>query len=133
MNYTIIFIFILLLGVYFTYIKPKQNIFSIFKKDPTFANYILIIESNQEFDKKNYKKAMKHLKLFIMYYSDSQNKLNDLTDLTQKLNHHKLNINKYLNRMLFSIPNSMRRYNYMVYAIKNLDMYLQVNINNISD
>jgi len=128
MIYSFIFICLFVLGIYFTYIKPKQTMLNDFKKDPQFANYILIIESNQEFDRKNYKKSMRHLKLFLIHYSDSQNQLNNLSDIVEKLEHHKVNINKYLNRMLFSIPNSMRRYNYMTFAIQNLDIYLKQRI-----
>ena len=58
-----LFICIIIIGIYFVYIRPKINVFNTFQSDPNFTNYMLIIESNKEFDPINYEKAMKHLKL----------------------------------------------------------------------
>lgn len=124
-----LFIFIVLIGAYFVYIRPKLNVFNIFQNDPNFTNYMLIIESNKEFDPKNYDKAMKHLKLFLMYYSQS---FDDKHMFDKMKNQHYETI-KYLNRMLFLIPNSMRRYIYMKNAVENLDILCKNYLKEIAD
>lgn len=124
-----LFLFIILIGMYFVYIRPKINVFNTFQNDPNFTNYMLIIESNKEFDLKNYEKAMKHLKLFLMYYSQSF----DNENMFEKMKNQHYEISKYLNRMLFSIPNSMRRYIYMKNAIENLDLIFKKYIKEIAD
>ena len=90
---------------------------------------MLIIESNSEFDKKNYDKAMKHIKLFLMYYSQSF----DDENMFEKIKTQHQHIKKYLNRMLFSIPNSMRRYIYMKNSIENLDLIFQKYLKEVSE
>lgn len=111
-------------GLYFTYYRPKLNAFNKFKNDTDFANYMLIIESNAQFDKKSYEKIVKHLKLFLMYYSESLD-ADKAPEMFYKMKHQYTKTMKYSNRMLFSIPNSMRRYTYMQYAITNLDSILK--------
>lgn len=123
------FIFIVLVGMYFVYIRPKINVFSTFQNDPNFTNYMLIIESNKQFDTKNYDKFMKHIKLFLMYYSQSYNDQYMFDKMKTQHNY----INKYLNRMLFSIPNSMRRYTYMKNAIDNLDLICKSYLREVAD
>ena len=120
-----LFLAFVVIGMYFTYIRPKMNVFNQFKNDPNFANYMLIIESNAEFDQRSYSKAMKHIKLFLMYYSQSFDKE---YDVLHKMEYQHDKVIKYLNRMLFSIPNSMRRYEYMQNAITNLDIILKAYI-----
>ena len=124
-----LFLSFMLIGVYFLYIRPKINVFNSFKSDPNFTNYMLVIESNKEFDLKSYEKAMKHLKLFLMYYSQS---LDDENMFNKMIKQHN-EIIKYLNRMLFVIPNSMRRYLYMKNAVDNLDIICKKYINEIVD
>jgi len=124
-----LFVCILLIGIYFVYIRPKINVFNSFQNDPNFTNYMLIIESNKEFDPKNYEKAMKHLKLFLMYYSQSF----DDESMFEKMKNQHYEIMKYLNRMLFVIPNSMRRYVYMKNAIENLDLICKKYLKEIAD
>ena len=128
-----LFIAFVVIGLYFTYVRPKMSVFNQFKNDPNFANYILIIESNAEFDQRSYSKAMKHIKLFLMYYSQS---FDTEYNVLQKMEEQHDKVIKYLNRMLFSIPNSMRRYMYMQNAITNLDglfkAYIQKSVNKIS-
>ena len=123
------FICIILIGLYFVYIRPKINVFNTFQNDPNFTNYMLIIESNKEFDLKNYEKSMKHLKLFLMYYSQSL----DDQSMFEKMKNQHYEIIKYLNRMLFSIPNSMRRYIYMKNAVENLDLICKKYLKEIAD
>ena len=126
-----LFFFFIGLGLYFTYYRPKINIFNKFKNDSEFSNYMLIIESNSEFDEKNYNKFIKHLKLFLMYYSESfDDDKNELMFNRMKHQHNK--IMKYLNRMKFSIPNSMRRHSYMENAVQNLDRILKTYISKIA-
>lgn len=124
-----LFICIIIIGIYFVYIRPKINVFNTFQSDPNFTNYMLIIESNKEFDPKNYEKSMKHLKLFLMYYSQSF----DDKSMFEKMKHQHYEVIKYLNRMLFAIPNSMRRYVYMKNAIENLDLICKKYIKEIAD
>ena len=124
-----LFLCILIIGIYFVYIRPKINVFNTFQSDPNFTNYMLIIESNKEFDLTNYEKAMKHLKLFLMYYSQS---FNDESMFDKMKNQHH-EIIKYLNRMMFSIPNSMRRYIYMKNAIENLDIICKKYLKEIAE
>ena len=121
MNWTLWFIIIVLVGCYFVYVKPKKDILNKLKNDPSFSHYILIIESNSEFDKKNYEKAMKHLRMFMMYFSQAF----DNESMFYKMKNQHEKVIKYLNRMLFSIPNSMKRYNYMKNAIENIDEILK--------
>lgn len=121
MRTTISLFVFLAIGFYFLYIRPQLNVFDTFKKDPAFTNYMLIIESNSEFDKSNYNKAMKHLKMFLAYYSKSF----EDDSMFEKMKYQHLRCIKYLNRMLFSIPNSMRRYTYMKTAIENMDLILK--------
>ena len=64
---------------------------------------------------------MKHLKLYLMYYSQS---FEDNT-MFEKMEHQHHETMKYLNRMLLSIPNSMRRYIYMKNAVENMDLILR--------
>ena len=119
-------------GLYFTYYRPKLNAFNKFKNDPDFTNYMLIIESNSVFDKKSYDKAIKHIKLFLMFYSESME--NEKTnEMFYKMQHQHNKIIKYLNRMLFSIPNSMRRYTYMQISISNLDNIFKSYIEKIAN
>ena len=117
------------LGIYFVYIRPKINVFNTFQSDINFTNYMLIIESNKQFDQKNYEKAMKHLKLFLMYYSQSF----DDKRMFDKMKNQHYEIMKYLHRMIFSIPNSMRRYKYMKNAVENLDLICKKYLKEISD
>jgi hypothetical protein len=90
---------------------------------------MLIIESNKEFDIHNHEKAIKHIKLFLMYYSQSF----DDASMFEKMKNQHYEIMKYLNRMLFSIPNSMRRYIYMKNAIENLDIICKKYLHEIAD
>ena len=129
MYLNVIFTIIVLIGIYFFYINPKLTVFDNFKKDPNFTNYMLIIESNAEFDRKNYDKSMKHIKLFLMYYSQSF----DNIDMFEKMKTQHSQIQKYLNRMLFSIPNSMRRYNYMKNSVENLNLIFQKYITEVAE
>ena len=121
MYVTGIFILIMMIGVYFVYVKPRKDIINRLKSDPDFSHYLLIIESNSEFDKDSYDKVMKHLRIFMIYFSQAFE--NEVMLEKMKRQHHK--IMKYLNRMVFSIPNSMKRYNYMQSAIKNIDNILK--------
>ena len=123
------FICIVLIGTYFVYIRPKINVFNTFQNDPNFTNYMLIIESNKQFDQTNYEKSMKHLKLFLMYYSQSF----DDESMFEKMKNKQQEMIKYLNRMLFSIPNSMRRFVYMKNAVENLDLICKKYIKEIAD
>ena len=129
MNTSAFFLTIVCIGCYFLYVRPKLNIFNSFKNDPNFSNYLLIIESNSEFDKKNYEKAMKHFKLFLLYYSQSFD--NELMFEKMKKQHDF--VIRYLNRMLFAIPNSMRRYNYMQNAVTNIDLLLKQYLKMVAD
>ena len=130
MSYSLgLFVCIITIGIYFVYIRPKINVFNTFQNDPNFTNYMLIVESNKEFDSKNYEKSMKHLKLFLMYYSQS---FDDETMFEKMKNQHYETI-KYLNRMLFSIPNSMRRYVYMKNAVENLDLICKTYLKEIAN
>ena len=113
-----LFFFIITIGLYFLYIRPKINVFSTFQNDPNFTNYMLIVESNKEFDQRNFDKAMKHIKLFLMYYSQSF----DDEQMFYKMKNQHTDIMKYLNRMIFAMPNSLRRYTYMKNAIDNLNI-----------
>ena len=124
-----LFISLVLIGTYFVYIRPKINVFNTFQNDPNFTNYMLIIESNKQFDQRNYEKSMKHLKLFLMYYSQSF----DDESMFEKMKNQHHEIIKYLNRMLFSIPNSMRRFVYMKNAVQNLDLICKKYIIEIAD
>ena len=124
-----LFLCILAIGLYFVYIRPKINVFHTFRNDPNFTNYMLIIESNKEFDIKNYEKAMKHIKLFLMYYSQAF----DDKQMFEKMKNQHNDIIKYLNRMLFSIPNSMRRYLYMKNAKENINIIFQKYLKEIAE
>lgn len=127
-----IFFLLIGFGIYFTYYRPKLNIFNKFRDNPEFSNYLLIIESNSEFDKKNYDKFIKHLKLFLIYYSQSyEDDKIELMFNRIKQQHNK--IMKYLNKMKFSIPNSMRRHTYMQNAIDNLDIILKSYISKVAN
>ena len=128
MNVTAIFITIVLIGTFFVYIKPKMDVFNGLRNNPQFSHYILIIESNAEFDQRSFEKFMKHMKLFLMYYSQS---FNDTSTVSKMKNQHN-NIIKYLNRMLMAVPNSMQRYNYMKYAIDNMNIVLKSYIDSAS-
>lgn len=125
---TFAFIFIIAIGTYFVYVRPKINVFDSFKNDPNISNYILIIESNQEFDKRSYTKSMKHLKLFLMYYSQSF----DDSNFISKMKHQHHEVMKYLNRMVMAVPNSMRRHTYMKNAVENMDHILATYIKKAS-
>ena len=124
-----LFLCIITIGLYFVYIRPKINVFNTFQNDPNFINYMLIIESNKEFDITNYDKAMKHIKLFLMYYSQSF----DDEQMFYKMKNQHYDVFKYLNRMMFSMPNIMRRYTYMKNAIENLDLILKKYLKEIAD
>ena len=121
MHLTLLFIILVLVGCYFVYVKPKKDILNKLKNDPSFSHYILIVESNSEFDQQNYEKVMKHLRIFMMYYSTAF----DNEHMFDKMKNQHEKVVKYMNRMLFSIPNSMKRYNYMKYAIDNIDEILK--------
>lgn len=129
MYWTALFIVLLLTGCYFVYVKPKKDILRKMKDDPAFSHYILIIESNSEFDKRSYEKAMKHFRIFMMYYSQAF----DNEHMYDKMKSQRDKVKKYLNRMLFAIPNSMKRYNYMKNAIENIDEILKNYIKQIAD
>jgi len=124
-----LFLCIIIIGGYFVYIRPKINVFNTFQNDPNFTNYMLIIESNKEFDITNYDKAMKHIKLFLMYYSQSF----DDEQMFYKMKTQHDYIIKYLNRMMFSMPNSMRRYTYMKNSIENLNLIFKTYLKEVSD
>jgi hypothetical protein len=112
------FILMVAIGCYFFYIRPKLTMFESFRKNPDFANYMLIIESNAEFNQESYEKAMKHIKLFLMYYSEAFEKKHMFEKM--KMQHNR--IRKYLNRMLLSVPNGMRRHAYLKNAVENIDI-----------
>ena len=119
----------MLVGCYFVYVKPKKDILNKLKGDPAFSHYILIIESNSEFDNLNYEKAMKHLRIFMMYFSQAfENEA-----MYEKMRNQRKRIMKYLNRMVMSIPNSMKRYNYMKNAVENIDEILKSYTKQIAD
>lgn len=126
---TVIFVFIIILGFYFIYIRPKQDTLNKFKNDPQFSHYMLIVESNSEFNKNSYDKFLKHLKLFLIYFSEAFEKENMLEKMKKQHN----NIMKYLNRMLLSIPNSMKRHMYMQNSIDNIDNILKNYLKVIED
>ena len=118
----------ILVGMYFVYIRPKLNVFSSFHNDPDFTNYMLIIESNSEFDKKNYEKVMKHMKLFLMYYSQSF----DDQSMFEKMQNQHYKISEHLNKMMFSIPNSMRRHMYMKNSVENLNLIFEMRLQEVA-
>jgi hypothetical protein len=128
MNWTVVFVILVLIGSYFVYIKPKVDVFNGFKNNPEFSHYMLIIESNSEFDSRSYEKFMKHMKLFLMYYSQS---FENSSSFDKMKNQHQ-QIIKYLNRMLLSIPNSMKRYTYMKNSIDNIDSILRSYIQSVA-
>lgn len=126
---TVVFVFIIILGFYFIYIRPKQDTLNKFKNDPQFSHYMLIVESNSEFNKNSYDKFLKHLKLFLIYFSEAFEKENMIEKMKKQHN----NIMKYLNRMLLSIPNSMKRHMYMQNSIDNIDNILKNYLKVIED
>jgi len=121
MYVTGIFMLIIMAGLYFVYVKPKKDVINRLRSDPSFSHYILIVESNSEFDKVSYDKVMKHLRIFMMYYSQAF----DDELMFGKMQNQYGKIIKYLNRMMFSIPNSMKRHSYMQYAIQNIELLLK--------
>jgi hypothetical protein len=129
MYWTLLFIIIMMVGCYFVYVKPKKDILNKLRADPAFSHYILVIESNAEFDAKSHDKAMKHLRIFMMYFSQA---FEDEAMYEKMRNQHR-QILKYLNRMLLSIPNSMKRYNYMKNAVENIDEILMTYTRQIAD
>lgn len=118
MKYVIVFSVIIAFGIYMSYIKPKKDIFNHFKNNIDFNNDILIIESNSEFDKENHQLFVKHLKLFLLYYTEAKECKSQ--NVNMKLKHQYDEIFRYLGNMLKNIPQSMRRHEYMSIVINNL-------------
>ena len=114
--WSIIFICCICIGVYFTYFRPHVNTFNELKNDPDFINAMLVFESNSEFDHQSFKKLQKHIKLFMIYYSEKSD--------VCKLKKQKGTIIRYANKMLKNIPPSMRRYSFQINAISLLDNIL---------
>ena len=114
------FTFCILFGIYFTYYKPKINTFNELKNNPDFVNAMLIFESNSEFDKTSYFKIQKHIKIFMIYYSE----INSINTVL-KLKEQKDTIVKYANKMKVSIPSIMRRYTFQQTAIQAIQCILE--------
>ena len=128
----ILFYLIIGIGVYFLYFRPQLNMFTKLKDDKEFSNHMLIIESNSEFNKTAFEKAKKHMKLFFIYYSNSLNHDNH-SAFIPKLEKQHVKTMHYLNKILNSTPQSMKRYSYMTNSISYLNNNMQKYINKKSE
>ena len=77
-------------------------------------------------------KAKKHMKLFFIYYSNSLNHDNH-SAFIPKLEKQHVKTMHYLNKILNSTPQSMKRYSYMTNSISYLNNNMQKYINKKSE
>ena len=99
-------------------------------KDGELHNLMVTIQEYERYDPRSYSKCIKHLKSFMMYYSDTYH---EGSVSLQKMKSHKSKIVMYIQRMIHRLPNDAEFDYKMKDALEKMNIKLNTYINEASD
>lgn len=119
----VIFISIVCILVYLTYVSPFVSSIKTMTKDETLNKYMAVVSVCERYDKRSYKKALNKLKAFMIAYSKSYGY--DAGTL-QKLKYYKTRTMHYLYRIPLMIPNDANA----TYELENAIQHIENQLDN---
>lgn len=118
---TYIFVLILLIVAYFTFVSPYFKKKTKVTNDENLMTQLALLKMCRKFDKRSYDKGMIYLKDFMAKYSNS---FDSRHSILSKMKRRKQKVMYYFRRMLFRLHNDADLYENLQHSLETINLIL---------